>query len=1217
MKHALIHAQRKAITLFIAFIIFSVQVFTQEASIDVPTYHPVSPNAASLGNYGLYPVNKNLGKVAVSVPIYDLSFKSLNVPIGISYNTSGIRLNDIASWVGLGWTLNAGGAIIRNTKGLPDLSFSSTITDLSDPDFTSANFSYMKEATKGWEDTEPDQYVINALGITGSFYLDQNEDHEVEFEDASIAIQIDPKASDEIHAILPDGRLMIFGKGSDDSDATELTDSNLEYSYTTSDFITTWYLTEVISSNRMDTVSFRYKEVSPGGMFLEYAKPESERVTVDGNSPYDIEVNPQWQLSSTERKYLDQIIYSNGYIEFETSANRDDLEDDYQLDAIKVYEVDDNGFDQLIDEYHFVYDYYLRSGGNYPDEYSTNIYFDNDQQKNSREKSLRLLEMYQGSTTGTKQIHQFSYNNTQLKNRCTTAQDYWGYCNGNTGTLIPQTIVSIRDIWSTENETLGNGTRTVSEYYMKAGVLERVIYPTGGYTEFEFEANRTSSSDLVGGLRIKSISNFDDAEATYPASKKTYTYELPNLIQPLGNKSYEREYIINIPNFDIEKTHVLLSSSPHFNNNLGGEPVIEYGKVTEFEYSEAEDENNGKTISYHQNITNENVLGGSVSFTEFQHDSYVITGTLVNSLLAEVASGLIDKNYFETKSWKRGKLTKEETYKMNGSSYVMIKSVEHDYETIETDTIFNNYVYSPWETPYTDWTVPNPYSSSGDHSSLQYCYYQGKTVLGRKVLEQTVVKDYDQNGANPVTTTTEYFYDNDTHLQLTRTHTTDSRGERIISLTHYPDDVATTSTLTGGDITAAELYEIERMQWEGTQSQIGKPIQQEIYMDYDDDEVADANELLSVQRTMYDMWGTVGVHPESISAMKGAVSPTNQLEDRVEFHGYDSDGNPDEVSRANDIHTSYIWGYRNQYPIVKAENVAQTYLETATAAAINSLTGYSGGMADLDELLWDIEGFSLSTQRDKWESFNSSLRSQTALADASVTTYTYLPPIGLSSQTDPNGITTYYSYDDFNRLEKVKDKDNVQVQTYEYNYKPIELSATPTSLEFTSSASNDDVSVSATQSWTASDNQSWISVSPTSGTADDDITVSVTSNTSGSLRDGIVTISDNSGLGLLSKTIDVHQADVPSITLSASTVDLYGSSDSDQVSVTSNTSWSYYVDYWDDYAWLQITRTNTGYEYNATLSIAATRAPSSGSWEAQIVIQGGGLTRYINVTVYP
>lgn len=1217
MKHALIYAQSKVTILFVAFILISAQAFMQEASIDVPTYHPVSPNAASLGNYGLYPVNKNLGKASVSIPIYDLSFKSLSVPISISYNTSGIRLNDISSWVGLGWTLNAGGAIIRNTKGLPDLDFYSEVTDLSDPDFTSANFAYMKEACKAWEDTEPDQYVINALGITGSFYINQNNEYEVDFEDASIAIKIDSIVdNDEIKAILPDGRLLIFGKGADGTDATELTDSNLEYNYTVLDFITTWYLTELISSNRMDTISFSYKE-NGTGMKREYAKPESERAIVDGTTPA-IGVNTNWQLGFTERKYLDKISYSNGYVEFITSANREDLEDDFQLDAIKVYEVDDNGSDQLIDEYHFVYDYYLRSGGNYPSNYSYNVYFNNDQQKNSREKSLRLLEMYRGTTSGTKHKHQFSYNSTQLKRRCTTAQDYWGYCNSNTGTLIPQTNVTYCTIGAYDNviynyENVGNGTRTVSESQMKAGVLEKIIYPTGGYTVFEFEANESNSSILVGGLRIKSISNYDDAMATYPASKKTYVYQFPNLIQPLGNKGYERQYIYNKIG-----THAIISSSPHFNNNLGGEPVIEYGQVTEYEYSEEEDEYNGKTVSYYQNVTNNQVLnGGPVIFNQFKHDDYEIESQRVSDLLDVVYSSLIDKNYFETNSWKRGKLTKEEIYKWNGSAYDTLKSVEHTYETINTDTIFNNYVYSPWEIPHTDWTVPDPYSASGDYSSLQYCYYQGETILGKKVLEQTVVKDYDQNGSNPLTTTTDYFYDNDTHLQLTRTHTTDSRGERIISLTRYPDDVSGASSLIGGDLSTFQNAGITKMKWGGDFSQINKPIQQEVYKDYDNDQLADANELLSVQRTAYKEWGSSGVQPEIISSLKGAVSPTNQLEERVEFHGYDYYGNPNEVSRANDNHTSYIWGYRNQYPVIKAENASENALVSATINAINSLTGYSGGMSDLDELLWDVEGFSTSTQRNTWASFNSSLRSQSTLADAIITTYTYYPDIGLSSETDPNGNTTYYDYDSFNRLEKIRDKDNVQVQSTEYNYKPIELSVNPTSLEYTSDASNETAAVTATQSWTASYNQSWLSVSPTSGTGDATITISVTSNTSGDSRDEIVTIADNSGLGLLSKTIDIHQADVPSITLSASTVDLYGSSDSDQVTVTSNTSWSYYVDYWDDYAWLQINRTNTGYEYNATLDITATRAPTSGSWEAQIVIQGGGLTRYINVTVYP
>ncbi|MEW7278451.1 hypothetical protein ABW636_07630 [Aquimarina sp. 2201CG1-2-11] len=89
---------------------------------ELEDYAPVSPNAASLGKFGTFPVNKNLGTTNISIPLYTIKQGDIEIPISLSYNaTSGIRVNEEASWVGLGWTLNAGGAIVRNVKGQPGI----------------------------------------------------------------------------------------------------------------------------------------------------------------------------------------------------------------------------------------------------------------------------------------------------------------------------------------------------------------------------------------------------------------------------------------------------------------------------------------------------------------------------------------------------------------------------------------------------------------------------------------------------------------------------------------------------------------------------------------------------------------------------------------------------------------------------------------------------------------------------------------------------------------------------------------------------------------------------------------------------------------------------------------------------------------------------------------------------------------------------------------
>src|SRR5687767_4823062 len=114
---------RKAISkrLLVPFLLLQMFAIKKvDAQVKAPQLTPLSPNAAALWKYTELPVNMYTGIPSITIPIYEIKSGDITVPISLSYHAGGNRVEEQASWVGLGWSLQAGGAINRNVKGVAD-----------------------------------------------------------------------------------------------------------------------------------------------------------------------------------------------------------------------------------------------------------------------------------------------------------------------------------------------------------------------------------------------------------------------------------------------------------------------------------------------------------------------------------------------------------------------------------------------------------------------------------------------------------------------------------------------------------------------------------------------------------------------------------------------------------------------------------------------------------------------------------------------------------------------------------------------------------------------------------------------------------------------------------------------------------------------------------------------------------------------------------------
>ena len=461
-------------------------VFAQENY--TPNLLPPAPEAAALGKYVEVPVSPYTGVPQINVPLTEVQQGSISVPVYLSYHASGNKVEDITPYTGLGWTLNAGGVITRVVRGLPDdhpnIGFLSFIQE-NDGDYdylTSGDpdsYVPLDMISKRCRDAEPDQYYFNFNGYTGTFSFDWDGQLIVD-SDKKINVNYELDGNGKISSwevILDDGTICSF----DLPDLTQIQNYDISC-VAVQRYASSWYLTEIADVNGQNNVFFEYENY-PFSYFHKHSEGRSYLMSYNNNAcqgPASGTPISAVTTMSFDGKRIRRIHTGSGNeVLFVASNTRTDLNDInlYQtplasLDTILVK----NNLGATIRSFAMGYDY------------STD--------------RLTLKSVTEFNGLEAKPPYTFDYNPTRLPAYDSKKKDHWGFYNHN-----PHPNTEIPSGWV----DLGNGLvnyvegadRSPAENRMKAGILEKMTLPTGGFTRFEYEAHE------YGYVRDREIQEFE------------------------------------------------------------------------------------------------------------------------------------------------------------------------------------------------------------------------------------------------------------------------------------------------------------------------------------------------------------------------------------------------------------------------------------------------------------------------------------------------------------------------------------------------------------------------------------------------------------------------------------------------------------------------------------------------------------------------------------
>jgi hypothetical protein len=1029
-------------------------------------------------------VDQYTGTAKISFPLHEYSNprSGLKHSIVIGYNAGGVKVDDAASDIGMNWSINLGGSIVRQIKGLPD----EDAKGFSHLNAVPAGFAtydtvlaqaYLTDSLDG----QFDIFSYNAGPASGKFIIGKNGDilaiprNNVKIEKEDPVVQVPYCTSYQFKITLEDGTAYHFRTFNCDQ---------VSYRSGSRSTSTEWFVTKIVAPYNQDSVLFNYTSFSTiqfksGLSVLNFRQnplptdPFAPQQFCNYESMYDLGRN-SWRPSSIQ--YTDGTVVDMVY----DNVGR---KDQYFSNALTAIDITNSG---KTNGFNFYYNYAYRT---FDDALNIEIPYPGNGHPYSNgtelEYSLQLAHFNKRSGQDTLPGYYFRYNAQALPPRLPSyGVDMWGYYNGVKTTDASGNPTERRYINGYRGNTIDHpgGVRLPKLKYAAAKSLDEIILPTGGTVKFIYELHTSSSMatennyriqsfDSIGGLRVKQLL-YNDGTGQNNTRKKTFVYSNDNGSSS-GVMVNSPIMYFNYADYQMQAGEAL--HHPFFRCNvsslpssriLGGLLVRAGTPLNHLIYTHGSPVGYGKVTAY--DGTPDGFTRKTVSEFTTANDYSIPDALLENH---EPFPYIPDLDF----AWGLPKSVtsisaREE--KLNQTTYV------YDVFTKEYDNANFRALKMRLESYAPPQTVTDRFSSRFTHP------------ISGKVFLKSITKTGYYNQGDPIAASTTYTYDTARNV-LKSSQNLNAIGETIQAKYYYPFDFSLITGPIGQMKSAGMIYSPVRAEsWNLTRDQLIDVKESDFVVVGQAVKVKSVYDFTPLQAVSSSAWGPF--NPSQL--LQGTQFLTKVSSKDI----YDANGCLTQVTE-KDQTNSIVWGYSNTAPIAMvtnaaAEDISYTSFERAddwngwvssdpqpTYTTGNAVTGERSfvikGLQDIHRSNLDPNkkyvftawadhsglGITVATPSGSvnvplqkvashrgWNLFRAEISNATAIylgfgfsahhvdelrlypEGAAMTTSTYDPFAGVTSQCGPDSRPVYTEYDAFGRIKYKKDLDGNIIEVMDY-----------------------------------------------------------------------------------------------------------------------------------------------------------------------------------------